>query len=404
MNILVRKAAIPTVIIVVAGLVAGVMIATKQAPEKKQVAVKAFLVEAIAARLEDIHFTVKSQGTVEADIKTVLSAQVSGRIERVAEAFTAGGMVKKDQVLVWLEAADYLTDLKVAEAEMARAKAALEQELARGEVAKEEWSTVNTTVAPALGLRKPQLAQEQANVRAAEANFERAKRNLARTEIRAPYDALVKSQDVDLGQFVVVGQPLAMLFSTDVAKVRMPLTDNDLAYLALPDGRNGQAKVTLSAHIAGKMVRWHGQLARHEGVFDNQSRVIYAIAKIQDPYLRLANAAGTTLKFGRFVQAEISGNKERNLVVLPRNVLRLDGSVLIVDEQRKLQIRHVQVLRTDENFIYVNAGIRQGELVTVSSVPNPYNGMPVRLATDVPARQDSAKDNSVIAAHGGLGE
>lgn len=291
MKDVVQKAGLPLAIVVIAVIAAGVMIMGKPAPEQIEVETKAFLVDAIPAQLEDIHFIVKSQGTVLPEVKTVLSAQVSGRVERVARTFTAGGMFKKGDVLVWLEADDYITDLKVAEAEMARAKAALEEEIARGKVAKEEWNMVSSAVPPALGLRKPQLAQEQANLRAAQANLERAQRHLARTEIRAPYDGLVKSQDVDLGQFVSVGQQLAMLYSTELAKVRMPLTDNDLAYLELPAKEQGKAKVTLTANIAGKEVSWLGELTKDEGVLDSQRRVIYAIAHVADPYLRQSAAA-----------------------------------------------------------------------------------------------------------------
>lgn len=88
-------------------------------------------------------------------------------------------------------------------------------------------------------------------------------------------------------------------------------------------------------------------------------------------------------------------------MVLPRSVLRLDGSILIVGEDRKLQIRQVKVLRTDEHNVYVSSGISQGELVTISAVSNPYNGMPVRLPTDLPAPEDAKEDSTTIASSGG---
>ena len=386
------KAGLPLLIVIVAIVVAAGMIMSKKPPEKNEVEQKAFLVNASPVEMQDLNFVVKSQGTVQPKIETVLSAQVSGKVVSVSDAFIEGGMFLKGDVLMQLEQDDFITDLKSAEAELARATAALEEEQARGKVAAEEWRTVKTSVAPELGLRKPQLAKEMANVRAAEAQLERAKRNLQRTTITAPYDGLVKSRNVDLGQFVSTGSQIGMIYSTGKAEVRMPLSDNDLAYLQLPGQSEGDIAVTLRAKVAGKEVSWQGVLARDEGVLDSQRRVIYAIAEVADPYLRTNGLHNVQLKFGRFVQAEIVGNRGENIVVLPRNVLRLDGTVLIVDPQRKLTIRSVQVQRADEKFVYINSGLEAGELVVTSAVPNPYDGMLVRLPED--------DDSNALASNG----
>lgn len=396
------KAGLPLGIILIAVGFAAVMVMSKKPPEKVVVEEKAFLVSAEPVSLEDLNFVVKSQGTVMPRVETVLSAQVSGKVESVADAFIAGGMFKKGDVLVQLEQADYVTDLKSAEAELARAQAALEEEQARGKVAAEEWRSVNNTVAPELGLRKPQLAKEMANVRAAEAQRERAQRNLERSTIRAPYDGLVKAKNVDLGQFVATGSQLGTVYSTEVADIRMPLSDHDLAYLELPSNGQGDNHVALTARVAGKNVQWQGKLVRSEGVLDAQRRVIYAVAEVKDPYLRQSGAQGTQLKFGRFVQAEIVGNRGENMVVLPRNLLRLDGTVLVVSDDRKLSIREVQVQRADAQYVYISGGLESGELVASSAIPNAYNGMSVRLPGDVtPAPEDKPDESATAIARSG---
>jgi len=99
--------------------------------------------------------------------QTMLSAQVSGRIIRVADNFIEGGFFDKGDVLVEIEAVDYETDLLLAQAELAQAQASLDEEIARGQVAEKEWSSFNSGTPPELGLRKPQLAREQALVKAA---------------------------------------------------------------------------------------------------------------------------------------------------------------------------------------------------------------------------------------------
>lgn len=384
------QAGLPLVIILIAVAVAAVMILSKKPPEKVEAVEKAFLVSAEPAIMEDLNFVVKSQGTVMPKVETIMSAQVTGRVVKVADEFIAGGMFKQGDLLIQLEKDDYITDLKSAEAELARAVAALEEEQARGKVAAEEWRTIKGSIATELGLRKPQLAKEMANVSAAEAQVERAKRNLERTTVKAPYDGLVKSKQVDLGQYVTAGSQVGTLYSTDVAEVRMPLSDNDLAYLELPTSTVSQNQVSLYSRVAGKNVQWQGKLARNEGVLDAQRRVIYAVAEISDPYLRAPSAVGVPLKFGRFVQAEIIGNRGENMVVLPRNLLRLDGTVIVVDEDRKLRIRNVEVHRADANFVYISGGLVAGELVASSAIPNAYDGMAVRLPGD--DEKESLKD------------
>lgn len=382
---------IPVAILAVSATGAAALIASKEPPEKQEVEKKAMLVATTDVAMQDLNFIVKSQGSVMPREQTLLSAEVSGKIVAIADAFIEGGMFAKGDVLVTLEQADFITDLKSAEAELAQARAALDEEKARGRVAAEEWRQVKNSVAPELGLRKPQLARELANVRAAEAQVERAKRNLQRTEIRAPYAGIVKERVVGLGQYVAPGTQLATLFSTDVAEVRLPLSDNDLAFLELND--TIQADVTLVARVAGKLVQWQGTLVRNEGVLDEQSRVIYAIAQVDDPYLRESNHHSIPLKFGRFVRAQITGNRGEDLVVLPRNALRLDSTVMVVDNDNRLRIRSVDVQRSDERSVYISGGLQQGEKVAVSAIPNPVDGMEVRLP-------DSAKQGDVLAQGG----
>lgn len=393
------KSGLPLVIVFVAVAIAAVMIMSKKPPEKAEIKQKAFLVSTTTVEVQDINYVVKSQGTVQPKIETTLSAQVSGKVVAVSDAFIEGGMFSKGDVLIQLEQDDYITDLKSAEAELARAKAALEEEQARGKVAAEEWRSVKNSVAPELGLRKPQLAKEMANVRAVEAQLERAKRNLERTVIRAPYDGLVKSKDVDMGQFVGTGTKVGHVYSTDVAEVRMPLTDNDLAYLNL-DATSQLPEVLLKSRVAGKNVTWRASLARDEGVLDAQSRVIYAIAEVNDPYLRKQGNHDTPLRYGRFVEASITGNRGENIAVLPRHVLRLDGTVLVVKQDRKLEVVSVNVQRADETSIYISEGLNRGDLVAISAVPNAYDGMLVRLKGDEEGDSATASVAQNVASGG----
>jgi RND family efflux transporter MFP subunit len=374
------KVGIPIFILVAALCALALMIFMKPEPEKTEVVTQAFLVDAQPIFTENVDFLVHAQGSVTPKHRTMLSTQVSGRVISISDKFDEGGFFSKGEVLVELERADYETDLLLAEADIARAQAALNEEIARSEVAAREWESIRTSTPSALGLRKPQLAREQANVKASLANLERAKRNLSRTQITAPYDGLVKAKIIDVGQFVTVGTQIGEIFSTDTAQVRLPLTDNDLAFIG--DLKTQQPMVSLSADVAGKRHFWQGTLVRDEAVLDEARRVIYGVVEITDPYNLKSQEHPNTLKFGRFVSAAISGLTAKDIIKLPRYVLRLDGTILSVTDENTLQINSVDVMRADQDYVYISGGLPIEHLVVMSAVSTPYTGMPVRFTSN----------------------
>lgn len=389
-NSILVKSGLPLLIILVAIIAAAVMISSKQPPEQIEVETPAFLVDATPVFAETVKFVVKSQGNVVPRNQTSLSAQVGGRVVSMSDAFMVGGMFKQGDVLLTLEQDDYKTELKLAEAELAQAQAALEEEIARGKVAAQEWRSVSNVAPPELGLRKPQLAKEQANVKAAEAKLERAKRNLARTQIRAPYNGIVVARNADLGQFISTGASVGTIYSTDTAEVRLPITDSDLMFIDIGNQSNAQASVSLAATVGGIKRTWQGKLVRSEGILDSGSRVIYAVVEVQDPY-QFNSPDKAPLRFGQFVEAEIMAQQQRELIVLPRSVLRLDNTIVTVTEGRELAIKSVEVARTTASKVYIASGIENNTLVVTSAVPNPFDGMKVRLPGDEPELPEEAK-------------
>ncbi|WP_394224000.1 efflux RND transporter periplasmic adaptor subunit [Alteromonas gracilis] len=393
-NSILIKSGIPLFIVLIAFVAAAIMIKSRKPPEQVPVEIPAFLVDAKEVTTEQVSFIVKSQGNVVPRNKTALSAQVSGQVVNLSDVFVAGGTFKKGDVLATLEQDDYRTDLKLAEAELAQAQAALQEEIARGKVAEQEWRSVSSVAPPELGLRKPQLAKEQANVKAAEAKLERAKRNLARTQITAPYNGIVVERNIDLGQFVTMGSVLGTIYSTDTAEVRLPITDSDLMFINIAGQSNEDAPVLLTASVGGVKRTWQGNLVRSEGILDTGSRVVYAIVEVKDPY-NMESSHNAPLRFGQFVEAEITSRKNEELMVLPRSILRLDDTILTVNDNREIEIKPVEVARTTAKEVFIRSGIQQGTLVVRSAVPNPYNGMKVRLPGDEPVLSDAAESDTL---------
>lgn len=384
------KIGLPIIILVGAVVVAISMSALRKPPAKVEEQRLALLVNAAALQPEDLTYRIASQGTVSPKLETTLISEVNGRIVAVSEHFVAGGFFKKGDLLIQVEQADYLTAVKAAEASLAGATAQLEEEKARGRVAETEWRSFTEGKAPALGLRQPQLASALASVQSAEAELERARRDLARTEIRAPYDGMVRSRNANLGQFISRGSQLGMIYGTELAEVRLPLTDTDFGFLPQATARQLSIPVTLKAVVAGKPQQWNATIVRTEGVLDERSRVIYAVAELADPYQR-ESLENIPLQFGRFVQAEITGVAAAQMVRIARHLLRPGNQLLVVDEQNNLQFRQVNVERADAHFAYISAGFNAADRLVISPVTNPLAGTLVRVSGDaIPESTETA--------------
>lgn len=377
----IKKILIPVAVVAVAIVAAGSLSSLRKPPEKKEEQRQTILVTAQPIEQQDIVYRIQSQGTVKPRLETSLVSEVNGRIVDVADSFIEGGFFNAGDLLVRVEQADYLTNVKAAEASLANAQAALEEEKARGRVAEEEWRSFTDGTAPELGLRRPQLAGALANVRSAEAELERAKRDLARTEIRAPYAGMVRSRAVNLGQFISRGTSVGVVYGTDIAEVRLPITDNDAGFIQLPQSIDDPVKpeVMLTAVVSGVISQWPARIVRTEGVLDERSRVIYAVAQIEDPYRRNTSGA-TPLRFGRFVQAQIMGNATSDVVVIPRYLLLAQQQVLVVDTEEQLQFRDVVIERSDEQFAYIRSGFLDSDRLATSAIANPLAGTQVRIA------------------------
>jgi len=363
-------------------IVIGLMVYQKsQSAERKPDVTKAVLVDTIEAEIVSLNFTVNSQGTVRPRTETTLVAEVSGKVVSVAPEFVAGGFFRQGEVLLQIDPSDYETGLKRAEAALASRKAKLADESARSEQALKDWINMGKSGEPSdLGLRKPQLADAQANVSAAEADLQKARRDLERTRISVPYDGLVRQKAVDIGQYVSPGTRLGVTFAVDTAEVRLPLTSSDLHYLDLPSETEVKnmdkpfPPVTLSVEDGSGTKRWQAHIIRTEGVVDEVSRVIYAVAQVVDPYGVRGQSHQQELKIGTFVNAEIQGLPVENVVVLPRYVLRADNTILTANADNELEVVPVTVLRAEPKKVYLSTGIEGGTKVVITTLDAPVPG------------------------------
>ena len=377
-------------VIVVIGMVT---MAKGKRPERQDGGQTAVLVEAVEAQSQSLNFIVQSQGSVRPRTQTTLVAQVSGIIVSVSDDFVAGGFFRAGEVLLEIDPSDYQTALKRAQAALASRQAKLAEEQSRSEQALKDWRNLGRAGAPPdLVIRKPQLADAKANVLAAEADIDKARRDLQRTRISVPYDGLLRERKVDIGQYVTPGTQLAVSFAVDTAEIRLPLAAADLAFLDLPASTDTETEdypeVSLTAEMGGVTKTWTAHLIRTEGVLDESSRVLYAVASVVDPYGFLGQGPQEELRMGTFVRAAIDGRYIDNVIVLPRYVLRNDDTVLVANSERELEVRQVVVARAEARQVYITEGVNDGELVVTTTLDAPIPGTRLVLRSDASAGEN----------------
>jgi RND family efflux transporter MFP subunit len=360
----------------------------KKPPEEKAEVDNTPIVAVENISVMPMELEVSSYGVVKPKYETTIVAQVNGEIVELSDTFVRGGLIKKGQLLARIDPNDYHAALIDAQANMASARAALEKEVAQGKVAEREWKLITNTSPTELSLRKPQLAQELARVKSAQAAVLRAERNLQRTQIKAPYDAMISSRTIGLGSYVGVGSEIGMLQGTAIAEVRLPVADNQLQFL-IDQGQ--QAKVNLSGTYAGKEIEWRAEIARNEGVVDSNSRMSYLVAEIKDPYhLTNANAENDMpLRFGSYVQAKIIGVQVANASIVPRYLV-VNDRVAILDNESKLHYAEVNIVRQQGGDVVISNGLLDGDKLIVSALDYPVDGMKLALASDESEEQDAS--------------
>jgi RND family efflux transporter MFP subunit len=402
-----RKIWLPLAILGIGVLGVGALVATRPRVEPAPPDVPAPLVRAVRVEPQPLQFTVRAHGTVVPRTESELVPQVSGEVVWVSPALVSGGFFEAGQPLVRIDPADYEADLRSARAVTARAQS--EHRRTTKELERQR-QLADRSVASEARIDDAENAFRAAGaaLREAEARLERAARDLERTELQAPYAGRVREEHVDVGQFVTRGVAIATLYAVDYAEVRLPIPDRELAYVDLPlayrpEGGSGD-ETTPAAASAGPLVRlraefagrdhvWTGRIVRTEGEIDAKSRMVNAVARVEDPYAREVGSERPPLAVGLFVEAEILGRRIDAAVVLPRPALRRAEAapggpargghfVLVVTGDSRLEFRPVQVLRTERERAVIGAGLAGGERVCVSPLRAPVDGMAVRVADE----------------------
>lgn len=349
------------------------------------------------ARPRAVTLDVYAQGEVRPRTDISLTAEVAGKIVKTSDAFVAGGAFEEGDLLVKIEDADYRVAVTGAKARVAQAEEFLRREEAESDLARKDYEALGREQDPSeLTLRLPQLAQARAAFEAARADYSAALLDLDRTEIKAPFKGRVRERLAGVGQYIAPGAPIGRIFSIDVAEIRLPLNDSDLAKLGIslafvetPDAPGPPA--VLSATMGGLYHEWNARIARTEGAVDPGTRQVFAIAVVDDPYGAGADD-GAPLAMGLYVDARIEGKPLDNAVVLPRSALYGRDIVYVILADDTLDERRVAVVAADRNTVTLAGGIAEGERIASSPLRGAKDGDKVS-PTETTALPGSARES-----------
>jgi len=328
---------------------------------------------------ESVQLYVESQGKVQAAQQVSLSAPLNGPVEWISPSLEAGGYVSKGQTLLRLDASDFETAL-------ARSRASLQQAQAEAQHAEQELARLRELAERRLAsdsqLQDVQRQAEvnRARVADAEANLSQAELDLQRTELKAPFNAVVQMREVEVGQYINRAQSVAVLFGADVVEVRVPLANRQLGFLNMPLGSRGEIPVEeapavdLTGIYGGEEQHWPGTMVRTEAAIDANSNTVQSIIRVVQP-----QGPGTVpLPIGLYVKASIAGKQIDEIVALPRSVIRNNNQVLVVDAENKMYFREVEIYRLEENRVLISGGLLPGEYICTSPIQAVVNGMSVQ--------------------------
>ena len=375
----------PILVLVVSIGIVQALGAAKPEPQKKEEVQRLISLYVDEVTSDTVTISVQTQGEVRPKTEIDLIPQVSGRIVGISESFAEGAEFGPGETLIKIDDTNYKLAVVRAQARVAEAEVAVQRELANAKIKKEHWLDKRNAGEPTpYALNKPQVMEAEAKLLAAESDLKEARLNVARTEINVPFLGRVRAKNVGIGQYVTAGQSLGRVFSTDTVEIRLPLTDSQLAELNLPMGFMADAfnapLVQFSAQVGSGEHFWSGRIVRTHASVDQQTRLIYAVAEVEDPY-GLGADSGMPLAVGMFVHADIAGVNSQSAMVLPRLALRNANKVYVINDENRLEIRTVEVLSTSEDIVLVSNGLEVGDKVVTSTIPAAVDGMEVRAIT-----------------------
>jgi RND family efflux transporter MFP subunit len=362
------------------------LILTRPEPKRAPAADGAFPVEALRAKRTREPVVVTAMGTVVPARTVEIQPQVTGVVVAQSEQLVPGGRFGKGELMLRVDPRDYEAAVAQRKGDLERARFELEVEQGRRHVAEREWTllgteTETTPAGRSLALREPHIRNAKAAVEAAQAALDLARYNLERTELHAPFNAVVLAESVDEGQLVSPQSRLAELAGTDAFWVRVSIPVRELSWLRVPgvNAAEGSGATVIQETGNGEVIRRRGSVLRLLGDLEPAGRMARLIVTVPDPLGLKAGAEGLPLLLGAYVRVEMEGPVLEGVFAVPRKVVHEGDRVWVATADDRLAGRRLEVAWRRETDVLVRSGIEEGERVITTAIPSPIPGMKLRV-------------------------
>ncbi len=371
-------------LVLIAAGIAGArfLIATKPKANKRPPVKMEPLVRTETMQPENYTLKIPARGTVIPAREISLEAQLAGEVIYIHSEFTEGGMLAEGTKILQINPRDYELAILQKQRALSDAEYALKLEQGHQDVARKEWDLLYgdqkiSEVESELALRKPHLKKVQVEITAARAELEQAEINLQRTTLKAPFNGLVLNRYVDLGSQVTSQERLADLVGTDVFRIQVSLPLERLQWIQIPNGRDQSGSEVTIIHQQNNIRE--GRVARLLPDLSKEGRMARLLIDVNDPLdLQAKEKKKPTLLIGEYVRVLIESEELLNVFKIPRSALHNDSEVWLVDEESRLAIRSVKIIWRDEDSVLIRDGFKPGELLVVSDLAAPVDGMALR--------------------------
>jgi RND family efflux transporter MFP subunit len=385
-------------LLILGAATAAIVMINRTEPTAQQVDAtrkSAALVETVTVRRGTYRPRLVVLGTVEAAQDIILSPRISGQVIELSPAFVPGGTVRKKDLLLRIDPADFDNALAIRESELQQAEASLEIEQGRQTLAEKELALLEETIGDTdrtLVLRVPQFESIQAEVRAAQAAVERAKLDQERTYVKAPFDAQIIRRSVNVGSQVTPGDELARLVGIEEYWIMAAVPVRSLRWIQFPEFDGEGSPVTLRNPGAWPPdAQRSATVARMIGTLDQQTRLARVLITVDDPLAR--NTPGPPLILDTLLETRIEGRPIENVIRLSRDYVRERDTVWVLQDS-KLDIREVDIVFRDADHAYIQAGLQDGEQVVTTTLATVADGIGLRKITEVIEPEEDANQEA----------
>ena len=413
---------LPVSAVLLAFFIASFWISQPARPAKKPRPVMPKLIEVIPIKYTNAAPTIQVGGEVIASKSVVITPQVSGRIVKILRDLAPGTLVHRGDILVQIDDADYILEEQKASASLAQALASYEQELGEQAVAHRELEILTQqNMADELSeqqrkliLRHPQLVQAQAEVDTAKASLAKAKLDIERTKIHAPFTGIISEKYVDLGLQINTSSLIVELVDSEEywVKVALPAsyierltfvsenTPSIVNSLNQNETTGSAVEIYLTGDYSANTLTSHSPTSRKGDVYkrypqlDSATRQAQILIRVSDPLaLDDINKDKPELMLNDFVSLSISGKTINSVLVIDDTMVRNGNQVWIYDNG-KLRIKTLDVIWRESGHVFLGSGLRDGDLLITTDIANAYDGLSVMMPSDKKPLQPNRADKS----------